>query len=128
MAERRGWRERRRRDASRAGDGPGLPRAALHVLSCKRGLRVRPSHPVFVISSALGWEGVWNLLAALEAGLDSDPGARPSPYVLSPDALERIFAVGPEARAFGFILLLLWPEIEKLLQEDRLDCEVGVMR
>lgn len=52
--------ERRRRDASGAGVGPGLPRAALHVVSCERGLRVRPSHPEFVISPVVGREGVWS--------------------------------------------------------------------
>lgn len=129
-AELRGWREPRRRDASRAGDGPGLPHASLRVLSCKRGLRVRPSHSVVVITSAPGGEGVWSLLAASGVGLDSDPGARPFPGEPSPDALGRTFAVGPGGAGCWpppLLLLLPWPEIEKFPREDRLDCEVGGM-
>lgn len=52
------WRERRvrrRRNAGRTGDGPGLPRAPCTHCRASAGRCVRPSHPVFVISSAWGF-------------------------------------------------------------------------
>lgn len=51
------WRERRvrrRRNAGRAGDGPGLPRAPCTHRRMSAGRCVRPSRPVFVISPAQG--------------------------------------------------------------------------
>lgn len=45
-------RERRRRNAGRAGDGPGLPRAPCTHRRASAGRCVRPSRPVFVISPA----------------------------------------------------------------------------
>lgn len=57
------WREpweRRRRNAGRAGDGPGLPRAPCTHRRTSAGRCVRPSRVVFVISPARDSKGAWS--------------------------------------------------------------------
>lgn len=59
-------RERRRRNAGRAGDGPGLPRAPCTHRRASAGRCVRPSRPVFVISPAPDSKGAWSPPPAVE--------------------------------------------------------------
>lgn len=68
------WRERRvrrRRNAGRAGDGPGLPRAPCTHRRTSAGRCVRPSRPVFVISPAQGLGSGVEPASAGRAGLPS---------------------------------------------------------
>lgn len=112
------WRERRRqrrRDAGRAGDGPGLPRASLHAQSCERGAALRPSRSVFVISPAPSWQGAWSPPGPRRVagfGPCRRPGLRPEGLVTAASGLDsgafssgrgREAAGPPGARAAGLV-------------------------